>query len=565
MHEYPSLEMIAQHLDQTIPPETAAPLSLQPNDIGAGNSIEKSSEKSGPAGGTQLTVIAGTQAESTGSRTRASTASGSARLETLKATLPQHGIYSSSQFSNQLSASYNESITLRFTGVISVPKLTRALERLAERHEALRTSFDREGLFMNMASVLRIQVPITDFSMYGEQEREKRLNDLIAREMAKAFPLPAGPLFRAQIVLLTQDSAAVVISAHHAICDGWSLDVLIYDLCAFYSEELSGRPVPLPVPVSYFSFVQTLTERVASPEYEEARDYWHKTFAHGFLALALPTDRPRASRRDFSAERLDHVLPQHLVRDMRKLATHEGCSFFAVVLGGLSILLARVARQNRFVLSIPFADQPAMGQPGLVGHCVSLLPFLVELRDGESIASLLQRIQAQLAEIHDHALFNLLHLKQDLRCAVRGKGISPISVGLTNVRKFEAHELPQMGFSVSYDANPKRFESFEWYLNALESADGLTIRCHYGKGLFDRTTVSAWLVALEGIFADLVKNPIRETAELTGFCGDGSSSSQQVEYVLRSQKPADRISESQVSEDGFQHDSSSSVEALSRR
>jgi hypothetical protein len=87
--------------------------------------------------------------------------------------------------------------------------------------------------------------------------------------MATPFQLPGGPLFRAQIILLNEGRAAVIISAHHVICDGWSLDVLIHDLCTLYSEELSGKPVPLDPAPSYFDYVQTVNQRTASPEYEQ--------------------------------------------------------------------------------------------------------------------------------------------------------------------------------------------------------------------------------------------------------------------------------------------------------
>jgi len=69
-----------------------------------------------------------------------------------------------------------------------------------------------------------------------------------------ACRLPEGPLFRSRIVLLDANSAAVVLTGHHVICDGWSLDVLIHDLCAFYSEELSGTPAQLRPAGSYADY-----------------------------------------------------------------------------------------------------------------------------------------------------------------------------------------------------------------------------------------------------------------------------------------------------------------------
>ena len=63
-----------------------------------------------------------------------------------------------------MSASYNESMTVRFTGNISIEKMTRAIDRLVERHDALRSSFDETGKTMKIAPALKISMPATDFS-----------------------------------------------------------------------------------------------------------------------------------------------------------------------------------------------------------------------------------------------------------------------------------------------------------------------------------------------------------------------------------------------------------------
>jgi len=84
-------------------------------------------------------------------------------------------------------------MTLRFTGTISVPRLIRSVERLVQRHDALRASFDELGSLMQISSALRIAVPVTDLSNIADQaEREKRLQNLISQETALPFTLPAG-------------------------------------------------------------------------------------------------------------------------------------------------------------------------------------------------------------------------------------------------------------------------------------------------------------------------------------------------------------------------------------
>ena len=114
---------------------------------------------------------------------------------------------------------------------------------------------------------------------------------------------------------------------------------------------------------------------------------------------------------------------------MRALGAKQGCSFFAVVLGALSILMARISRQRRFVIALPTAEQPVVGQPDLVGHCVSLLPFAVDLAEGEAISAFLSRVQRELAAAQDHSAFTLVNLLEELRPVTPVRGVSPVSAG----------------------------------------------------------------------------------------------------------------------------------------
>jgi thioesterase domain-containing protein len=290
--------------------------------------------------------------------------------------------------------------------------------------------------------------------------------------------------------------------------------------------------VELPEAHSFADYVCSYAQRAASPEFKEAGDYWRNKFAAGYEALVLPADHHRPARRSLATRRIDYPIPSALVQDMRALGVKQGCSFFATMLGAISILMARISRQRSFVIALPTADQPVIGQPDLVGHCVSLLPFAVNLTEGETTSAFLTRVQRELAETQDHSAFTLVHLLEELRPVVSAPGVSPIPAGITNVKKYAAQELSQIGFSVDYDANPMSFQSFEFYLNAVEKGDSLELKCHYDTELFEPGTVQEWLEAFIGILREAVADPSRAATELANLEEQGRIPAPRAVYVL---------------------------------
>jgi amino acid adenylation domain-containing protein len=576
MNQFPNVEMLAGHLDAILPAHILAETGATPEDQSGLPSHAASAATNVRATGGTLEEIVAEQArtiaslvtllEKAGVKQFTSpltapaeaeavsvaeapednpprhTAMASGALEA-ESTIPQRGVFASSSLSEHLSASYNESMTVRFTGNISVEKMARAMNRLVERHDALRANFDETGQIMKIAPAREILMPVTDLSNLQHSvnepaRQEERLRNLIADETALPFPLPAGPLFRCQMVLLGPDRAAVIFTAHHIICDGWSLDVLIHDLCAFYSAEVSGAPVTLEPKESYRDYLQSVTDRQRSDDFKQAESYWHARFSDGLPVLVLPTDHARRDRRGFSARRADHLVPLGVVRDLRAVAAKQGCSFFAVLLSSLAVLFARVSRQRRFVIALPTAEQPVSGQPGLVGHCVNLLPFEVELHEGEVVGAFLKRVQSELLAAQDHASFTMVSLLADLRAVTHATGISPISAGFTNVKKFKPNELPQSGFAVEYDANPKGYESFEFYLNAVEKEDNLELRCHYDVELYEDLTIQEWLRMLGSIFEEVTGNLSREVLNLAWLECANASPAAEVVYTQISKSEA---------------------------
>jgi amino acid adenylation domain-containing protein len=552
MNHMSTVEAVAAHLDAELPADSFAPPAQSPRP-----EVSQQAHSAPPATATEphpdLIRLAETVQEHSRALVRISEAldkigawpespgnhrltepANPSRPDSAPTTAPQKGIFFSSRLSDHLSSSYNESVTLQIQGTISVPKITRSLERLAERHDALRAYFDETGSEMTIRPSIELDVPVRNLpGAANEAETRQVLEHLAIEECARPFVLPGGPLFRGMIVLLDTENAAVVLTAHHIICDGWSVDILIQEFSALYSEELSGAP-SLPKPQSNFvDYAAAAARREQRPEFAAAKEYWRQKFADGFPALVLPTDFPRNAVRDHSARRVDRVIGAALVDRLKEMAAKQRCGLFAVTVAALSILLARISRQRRFVLALSMAEQPVLGQVDLVGHCVSLMPFLVELHAGEDLRTFIVRVQRELANDIEHLSFTIVHLLEDLVSASPTRN-SPVPAGLTSIRKFRPDELEQRGFALDYVANPNSFESFECYFAAMESNLGIELRSHFDTQLFKDTSIESWLADFESILIRMMSSPDQDVLELAQLESVPATGTDKAQFVLSS-------------------------------
>ncbi|MDI9682821.1 condensation domain-containing protein, partial [Burkholderia cenocepacia] len=76
------------------------------------------------------------------------------------------------------------------------------------------------------------------------------------------FDLARGPLLRATLVVLADDRHRLLLTAHHAITDGWSSRCAFDELSAAYCAYAEGREPSLPdLPIQYADYADRQRER----------------------------------------------------------------------------------------------------------------------------------------------------------------------------------------------------------------------------------------------------------------------------------------------------------------
>ncbi len=435
-------------------------------------------------------------------------------LLTAPATESQKEIWASVQMGDAANCAYNESQSLRLKGELDVKLFQSAVEKLVQRHEALRTTFSTDGNTLCIVASRQIEIPIIELSNLEPQEQQEKLASIWRQEVEQPFDLEHGPLFRAKIIKLQPQEHLAILTVHHIICDGWSWAVLMPDLGKLYSSLQQGIVPELEEP-DYLSEYAILQEEEAdSPEAIATEQYWLQQFADSVPVLDFPSDRPRPPLRTFNAAREDWHLNPELVANLKQLGTKLGCSFMTTILGGFEVWLHRLTGQNDLVVGIPAAGQAALGQYNLVGHCVNLLPLRSQINGEKSFSDYLQSRRSAVLDAYDHQQFTFGSLVKKLVLPRDSSRIPLVPIIFNVDQALDSDRLPFIDLEVEFFSNPRAFENFELFINATESHGELILECQYNTNLFDADTIRRRMAEFETLLLGIVANPNQIIAKL---------------------------------------------------
>src|SRR5262249_38830247 len=192
-----------------------------------------------------------------------------------------HKVYApeSSEYLTQLSFTINEELDL--------VSLEQAWQRIAERHQILRTGFVWEELERPLQVVHRLgRVPfeVEDWREFSESEQKERLMICLEEDRKIGFDLKKAPLMRVKVLRMADQSYHLIWSHHHILLDGWSLQIVIKEVFNLY-EALSERSdLALPTSPSFRSYIEWLGQQ----DIKQAEMFWRKWLKGFFTATPLP-------------------------------------------------------------------------------------------------------------------------------------------------------------------------------------------------------------------------------------------------------------------------------------
>ena len=258
------------------------------------------------------------------------------------------------------SGRYHVLHAVRLDGPFNPAAFRWALNQSVRRHDALRTIFRVEDgqPVQVIAPELPLELTIADVRNIETSQRDARAREILHAECARPFDLERGPVIRAGVIRLEDQTHFLYVAMHHIVSDGRSLDTVLRELIVLAGAYEDGNPPDLPTLThQYRDYAVWQREQVESVAVRHQIDRWQKSLSGAPPLLRLPWDRPRPERLSDRGARLPFSIEDGVARRFRDLCAAENVTLYAGLLAAFQTLLARYSGEESVVTGFPVANR----------------------------------------------------------------------------------------------------------------------------------------------------------------------------------------------------------------
>ncbi|MEV1016766.1 amino acid adenylation domain-containing protein [Micromonospora sp. NPDC049801] len=283
---------------------------------------------------------------------------------------------------------YIDQQNLRLTGAVDLALFERAWREAAGRHAILRTTVDWQSGQEPVQVVWRepeLFIRTVDDAA-GVAVAERSTGMTLDRVLWKL------------VLSRSEDAVTGILTYHHLLLDGWSVDLLLRDVMAVYTALLEGRPARLEPATAFRQYVGWL----GTLDAVESGRYWATQLHDVTEPTPMPVPAPQAERR--GSDYVTLSLTDEQTRTVRAYARGHGLTLASVATAAWATALGHLTDRDDVLFGCTVSGRTAAfpGADRVVGPMLNTLPVRVRLDAGMAVPAWLDDVQAQMVRMQEH-------------------------------------------------------------------------------------------------------------------------------------------------------------------
>ncbi|HVL99779.1 MAG TPA: amino acid adenylation domain-containing protein [Egibacteraceae bacterium] len=420
---------------------------------------------------------------------------------------------------------FNVTALHRFSGRVDEAVLRGALGHLAQRHDALRTSFhvDDGEPHQTVAREVPAVLDVTDLTTTDPAEQEDALRRRVAAQDAAPFDLAAPPLWRACLYRLDDERCVLAATFDHLVCDGTSAYVFLSELSAAYDALAAGRtPALRRLAVSYADYALWQRQWLAEERLQAQVDYWKRKLAGMPLGPAVPFDRvPEQPSRRIVARPMS-VAPEMYER-LQRLARRTRSTVFVTTAAVVQALCSRVGGATDVVFSTTLSGRQHAELDGLVGCFHGVGRIRTDLSGDPPFAEVVARVRESVLGLFEHQDVPFWRVRQAVLPHFPSSGAALLAAAPTEFQYFHtAHDEWAPGTGVVERPGPDKGPDELYFrgqlhplaITFLDDGTQLWGELRYKSDFYDADTIERLAVGLDTLLGAVTEDVSLRLSEL---------------------------------------------------
>lgn len=306
-------------------------------------------------------------------------------------------------------AAYHVHGRVRLVGALDVAALEASLREILRRHEVLRSRFPTvDGRTVQVVDDAddgwRLRVVDVATAADVDGDHATAAARVVDEDAAAPFDLERGPLVRCVLVLLGDAEHVFGVTAHHIVCDDWSVGLFGDELAALYAAGGdAGRADLADLQIQYLDYAVWQRRWLTGDGLADQLRHWSAHLDGAPAALRLPTRRRRGLAGYPTGRVLRAQLTPRETSEVHDLCRQTGATTFMVLLAAFATVLARWSGQRDVVIGVPITGRGDARTQALIGFFVNTLPLRVDLSGDPTFADVVERARAAAVTAFAHS------------------------------------------------------------------------------------------------------------------------------------------------------------------
>lgn len=406
------------------------------------------------------------------------------------------------------SIAHNMSYTYDIQGDFDVSIFNKAVEKVIERHEILRTYFlinDQGNVVQKVLDEMNVDHMFTHLTL-KENITEDQIKEQVKSFCNYAFDLEKAPLFKLQLLDTGNQQFILSTLMHHIIGDYTSDQIIIGEILKLYNAYKENQPLELkPLEVQYKDYASWITNRLNTNEFVAEKKFWKEHLQNVYKQekwyLPIATT-------DYSGEYYIHKVPTAITKQIKEYCSKNNQNVMSVFATALGVLIHKVNSQQDVIIGLPINLRNHPDLLNQVGLYLNVLPLKIKIDPQNTIQTILDKASKDQIKMMDNSFYPFDNIVEDFEQENSVNLLDRIDVYMNFINHRDGSDDDALkDVVISPRAREMKTSKFPicFYINNRDTE--LSIRIEYQTCIFDQKEISRLGTRFMMCLEKIIKTP----------------------------------------------------------